>query len=380
MLQKILEKVIDTMTPYLDEEQVEKLGNVLYINFHDVEVKKECYELKPTGISGNAAKLDLFIKSKLAINRQSGTMKQYAREIWAALNFIGKDIDDIRAADIRYYFGYLREVKKLKMSTIQTRMHYLSSFWDFLTAEELVFGNPMKKIGAIKVEKVIRKPFSISDMEAMRSQCKRIRDRALIEFLYSTGVRISEAVALNVGDIDMDRLELIVFGKGSKERKTYLRFALVFLFVNLIGFAGYYIHPAAPPWYAINYGFEPILNTPGNVAGLGRFDEIFGVTIFDSIYGRNANVFAAVPSLHAAYMVVALVYAIIGKCRWYVIALFSVIMAGIWGTAIYSCHHYIIDVLLGISCALLGWLFFEYGLMKIRGFRNFFDRYYQYIK
>ena len=112
-----------------------------------------------------------------------------------------------------------------------------------------------------------------------------------------------------------------------KERKTYLRFALVFLFVNLIGFAGYYIHPAAPPWYAINYGFEPILNTPGNV-----------------------------------------------------IALFSVIMAGIWGTAIYSCHHYIIDVLLGISCALLGWLFFEYGLMKIRGFRNFFDRYYQYIK
>ena len=37
-------------------------------------------------------------------------------------------------------------------------------------------------------------------------------------------------------------------------------------------FAGYYIHPAAPPWYAINYGFEPVLNTPGNVAGLGRFD------------------------------------------------------------------------------------------------------------
>ena len=109
-----------------------------------------------------------------------------------------------------------------------------------------------------------------------------------------------------------------------KERKTYLRFALVFLFVNLIGFAGYYIHPAAPPWYAINYGFEPILNTPGNVAGLGRFDAFFGVTIFDSIYGRNANVFAAVPSLHAAYMVVALVYAIIGKCRWYVITLFCI--------------------------------------------------------
>lgn len=165
-----------------------------------------------------------------------------------------------------------------------------------------------------------------------------------------------------------------------KERSLYLRFAMVFLFVNLIGFAGYYIHPAAPPWYAINYGFEPILNTPGNVAGLGRFDAFFGVTIFDSIYGRNANVFAAVPSLHAAYMVVALVYAIIGKCRWYVITLFSIIMVGIWGTAIYSCHHYIIDVLLGISCALIGWLVFEYVLMRIPAFKRFFERYYAYIK
>jgi hypothetical protein len=165
-----------------------------------------------------------------------------------------------------------------------------------------------------------------------------------------------------------------------KERRTYLRFALVFLLVNLIGFAGYYIHPAAPPWYAINYGFEPVLNTPGNVAGLGRFDELFGVTVFDSIYGRNANVFAAVPSLHAAYMVVALVYAVVGKCRWQVVTLFSVIMVGIWCTAVYSCHHYIVDVSLGICCALLGCLVFEYVLMRIPAFRRFFEKYYSYIK
>ena len=92
----------------------------------------------------------------------------------------------------------------------------------------------------------------------------------------------------------------ILFGLGlylTRQRKTYLHFALVFLFVNLIGFVGYYIHPAAPPWYVMNYGFEPILNTPGDVAGLGRFDEMTGLSIFQSLYGRNANVFAAIPSL-----------------------------------------------------------------------------------
>lgn len=171
---------------------------------------------------------------------------------------------------------------------------------------------------------------------------------------------------------------LWLYVKG--ERSLYLRFSMVFLFVNLIGFAGYYLHPAAPPWYAIQYGFEPILDTPGNVAGLGRFDDLTGLSIFDSIYGRNANVFAAVPSLHAAYMVIALAYAIMGKCNKYIIALFTVIMLGIWCTAVYSSHHYIVDVALGICCALLGIFVFEKGLMRAGWFKRFFNNYFTYIR
>ena len=165
-----------------------------------------------------------------------------------------------------------------------------------------------------------------------------------------------------------------------KDRRLYLRFSIVFLLVNLIGFAGYYIHPAAPPWYAINYGFEAILNTPGNTAALGRFDELVGLPISDSLYSRNSNVFAAIPSLHAAYMVVAFYYALVKKCHPAIITIFAVLMCGIWFTAVYSSHHYIIDVLLGITCALLGILFFEKGLMKIPGFIKFFNRYQHYIE
>ncbi len=165
-----------------------------------------------------------------------------------------------------------------------------------------------------------------------------------------------------------------------KQRKIYLQFALVFLFVNLIGFAGYYIHPAAPPWYAMQYGFEPILNTPGNSAGLARFDELLGVSIFNSIYGRNSNVFAAVPSLHSAYMVVTLFYAVKNKSNIGILIILTILMFGIWFTAVYSYHHYIIDVLLGAFCALLGIILFELVLMKIKGFKSFFNKYYDYIK
>ena len=170
---------------------------------------------------------------------------------------------------------------------------------------------------------------------------------------------------------------LFLFLRG--RRALALRFSVVFLLVNLIGFAGYYIHPAAPPWYVMEYGFEPVLGTPGNVAGLGRFDALVGMEIFAPMYGRNANVFAALPSLHSAYMLVAFVYAIMGRCKKWLIALFGVLTVGIWFTAVYSGHHYLIDVLLGILCALVGILLFEQVLMRWPAFRRFMERYTAYV-
>lgn len=174
----------------------------------------------------------------------------------------------------------------------------------------------------------------------------------------------------------------ILFGLSlyfTKQRAVYLRFALVFLFVNLIGFCGYYIHPAAPPWYVMKYGFEPILNTPGDVAGLGRFDAMTGLGIFDFLYSRNSNVFAAVPSLHSAYMVIAFYYSLKAQYPNWLRFIFGVIMFGIWFTAIYSAHHYVIDAILGAGCAILGIFLFEKVLLKWSLFNRFIQRYTQFI-
>lgn len=222
MVEKIIENVINEMTPHLNQEQIEHLSNVLFVNFHGKELTEQCTDLADVGIDGDEAKIRMFVASKRAVNRQVGTLKQYTREIHNMLLFLGKRIEDITGMDLRYYYGVMRERKGIKMSTMQTRLHYLSSFWDFLITEELVHSNPVKKVGVLKLEKTIKKPFSAAEMEALRSGCDQLRDRALVEFLYSTGVRVSELVSLNVGDIEMGKQELIVYGKGSKERKTYL--------------------------------------------------------------------------------------------------------------------------------------------------------------
>lgn len=174
----------------------------------------------------------------------------------------------------------------------------------------------------------------------------------------------------------------IIFGiylYFKRREADYLHFALVFLFVNLIGFAGYYIHPAAPPWYVALHGFEAVPGTLGDVAGLGAFDSMTGLNIFHGLYARNANVFAAVPSLHSAYTLIAFIYSLKGKTPLAWKVALAVVTVGIWTTAVYTSHHYIIDVLSGIACALVGYAVFEYLLMRIPAFKRFINRYVSYI-
>ena len=157
-----------------------------------------------------------------------------------------------------------------------------------------------------------------------------------------------------------------------KKRIHFFYFSLTFLLVNLIGFVVYYLHPAAPPWYVQEFGFHFNPHTPGNTAGLSRFDSFFGAPVFESIYAKSSNVFAAMPSLHSSYPVIVLFYSLRNKLQ-YASVLFALVMFGIWFAAVYSSHHYLVDVLAGILCAISGIGLFQY-LLKTVWLRTFIER------
>jgi len=163
-----------------------------------------------------------------------------------------------------------------------------------------------------------------------------------------------------------------------KHRTLFLHFSLTFLFVNLIGFSIYYIHPAAPPWYVSQYGYALNFNTQGSAAGLTRFDQLLSFNVFGSIYSKNSNVFAAIPSLHCAYPVIVVCYGLKAKCGKFNY-LFGLFMLGIWFAAIYSGHHYLIDVIIGILCAVSGIIIYDMILIKQRFYINFINRYMNLI-
>lgn len=151
-----------------------------------------------------------------------------------------------------------------------------------------------------------------------------------------------------------------------KRNRWCVHSSLCFLLCSLIGFCIYYVHPAAPPWYAMQYGFEPIINTPGSAAGLVRFDQLIGLAVFQSIYTGNSNIFAAIPSLHAAYMLITTVYAVLSRQGKWLVAVFAMITLGTWFAAVYTAHHYVIDVLLGIATASVAVIIFETAFARTK--------------
>ena len=93
-----------------------------------------------------------------------------------------------------------------------TRLTF-SSFYNYLEKEDIVFKSPVRKIHKIKSESIIHHPFPDEEVILMQDNCKDMRELAMVDFLNSSGVRVSELCKLDKHDISLKHKEGIVFGK-----------------------------------------------------------------------------------------------------------------------------------------------------------------------
>ena len=147
----------------------------------------------------------------------------------------------------------------------------------------------------------------------------------------------------------------------SPERRFWTAQALVwcFLVVNVVGYATWYLYPAAPPWYIEAYGLETVLlDVPGSPARAARFDRLLGTGFFAGMYGYESNPFGAIPSLHISYPTLSVFFAFrLGALRTVALAFLAVMCFA----AVYLNHHYVIDVVLGVLYGLVA------GVMTVAG-------------
>jgi len=214
--------VCNGMSLALDKDEMKLLKDQLYINLHDVVLVKNNYDLVETGEDNDVAKTKYFTASKKISGKSDNTIKQYVRTAWKLRDFVGKNFADISAMDIRFYLAKGQQDSGWKTSTIENTMCYLSVFFGFLQKEGYIKENPVARIETVKEEYRLKEPFTASEMEKIRGYAiNDVRQIALVEFLYATGVRVSELCSLKWKDIGVFDHKIKIVGKGRKERIVY---------------------------------------------------------------------------------------------------------------------------------------------------------------
>ena len=205
--------VVNEMAEVLNVAQLKKLQEVLLKNFNE--------NTKVEQPITNTEYLRLFIDAKSIEGCSARTIKYYSSTIEHMLSKIQTPIRKITTEIMREYLVDYQKQRNCSKATVDNIRRNISSFFSWLEEEDYILNSPMRRIHKIKTKSVVKEVISDEEVEKLRDNCSTLRDLAIIDLLYSTGIRVGELVRLNIADIDFESRECIVFGKGDKERRVY---------------------------------------------------------------------------------------------------------------------------------------------------------------
>lgn len=217
----IIQSVTAALQSRVSPETLTIVQDVLTLELNQYEVQERCTAVAVTDNSAEG-QLRKYIATKRVEGLSDSTLRRYYYTNLALIRFVRKPLYDVTTYDLRFYLSYRRQQGGISNRTLDGMRRCYSSFFSWLSAEGLIGRNPCAALAQIKYRKQVKKPYSAVDLERIRKACSNIRDLALVDFLYSTGCRVSEVARLDIEDIDFDALECTVVGKGNKERIVYL--------------------------------------------------------------------------------------------------------------------------------------------------------------
>lgn len=220
MKEQLTREIISTASEFLAPSQIEQLQQCIIIALHSYDVGLAETALMPVE-SLTERVFKTFLVSKKIEGLSEKSLKCYAMEIKALLNFIQKPVDQIDTNDIRFYLAKQSQ-KAISKVTLDNKRRVLNSFFSWALNEDYIMQNPMRKVKKIKTDKLIKQPFTEEQVELLRGACRTLRETAIVELFASTGMRVGEMETLEISRIDFAVGEVVVFGKGAKERVAYL--------------------------------------------------------------------------------------------------------------------------------------------------------------
>lgn len=205
--------VLNEMAAYLSIAQMKKLQEVIVKAFAENEAVKEKIS--------NEEYLSMFLAAKQIEGCSARTIQYYKVTVEHMIRRIPIEIRKITTDDIREYLAEYQKMNSCGKVTVDNVRRNLSSFFSWLEEEDYILKSPMRRIHKIKTKQAVKEVITDEMIEQLRDHCKCKRDLAMIDLLYSTGIRVGELVGLNRTDINFGERECVVYGKGDKERRVY---------------------------------------------------------------------------------------------------------------------------------------------------------------
>lgn len=214
---KIITEIIEKLKEEFDDNQLQTIERTLYRTLKD----KEIIDVVRTQPQTNEEALVSFLAAKKIEGCSNRSISFYQTTLQKMFVNVTKLYYSVTTEDIRLYLSQYQENNNVSKSTIDNMRRIISSFFTWLENEDYIVKSPARRIRKVKIPKLVKETFSEESIELMRQNCKNLRDLAIIDLLYSTGIRVGELVRLDIADIDFSNKECIVLGKGNKQRKVY---------------------------------------------------------------------------------------------------------------------------------------------------------------
>ncbi len=205
--------VLNEMSAYLSIAQMKKLQEVIVKTFSENEICRQ-------NIS-NEEFWEMFLTAKKIEGCSERTIKYYRMTTNHLLGYLKEPIRKVTTETMRQYLVDYQKINNCGKTTVDNIRRNISSFFSWLEEEDYILKSPMRRIHKIKTKKTVKNIISDEEIERLRDSCDNIRDTAMVDLLYSTGIRVGELVRLNREDINFSERECVVFGKGDKERRVY---------------------------------------------------------------------------------------------------------------------------------------------------------------
>ena len=204
--------ILNEMAEYLTVPQMKKLQEVILRTFSENELEKQQIS--------NEEFLEMFLDAKRVEGCSERTIQYYKVTAEHMLSQTEKEIRKITTDEMRSYLADYQKRNNCSNVTIDNIRRNISSFFTWLEEEDYILKSPMRRIHKIKTKTVVKSVITDEGIEQLRDHCTQIRDLAMIDLLYSTGIRVGELVNLNIGDINFEERECVVYGKGDKAVKA----------------------------------------------------------------------------------------------------------------------------------------------------------------